>query len=213
MTRRVSSRAVATLAVLGATAVVGLTVLPRGGYAWLSTTVTAPWFPLVLVGAFLVRPLFAVPLSPLSVLVGLQYGVVPGVFVVLGGTVLTCLVPYAAGRWFRDEGTLFVRLAEPGEAFFDRTTGTFGVVVSRLSPAPADAVSYGAGLSAVSLRGFVVGTVLGEAPWALTYVTLGSQLDDFRVASIPSTITIGAAVISLIVVAVVIVSNPFNLDE
>lgn len=213
MTRRVSSRAVATLAVLVATAVVGLTVFPRGAYGWLHTTLTSPWFPVVLVVAFLIRPLFAVPLSPLSVLVGLQYGIVPGIFVVSGGTVVTCLVPYAAGRWLRDEGTLFARLAEPGEAFFDRATDTLGVTVARLSPAPADAVSYGAGLSDVSLRAFVVGTVLGEAPWALVYVTLGSQLDEFRVPSIPSTVTIGAAVVSVTVATVVVVVDSAGADE
>jgi uncharacterized membrane protein YdjX (TVP38/TMEM64 family) len=146
---------------------------------------------------------FAVPLSPFSVLVGVRYGVFPGVLVVLCGTVLTCLVPYTAGRWFRGEGPLFTRLAYHGETFFERTSDTIGVAVSRLSPAPADAVSYAAGLSRVPLRPFVAGTLVGEAPWALGYVTLGAGLDRFRVPSVPLSVFAASAVVSGVVLVVV----------
>ncbi len=58
------------------------------------------------------------------------------------------------------------------------------MIAARLSPAPADAVSYGAGLTGVSTRIFALGTLIGEFPWAVFYVFLGQSLRTFSAAEI-----------------------------
>jgi uncharacterized membrane protein YdjX (TVP38/TMEM64 family) len=50
------------------------------------------------------------------------------------------------------------------------------VLAARLSPVPADPVSYGAGFAGVSTRAFVVGTFFGEIPWVVVEVAAGASM-------------------------------------
>ncbi len=56
------------------------------------------------------------------------------------------------------------------------TGETRGVLAARLSPVPAEPVSYGAGFARVSPRSFAVGTFIGEIPWVAVEVTAGASL-------------------------------------
>lgn len=161
-------------------------------------------FALALAVLYLLRPFVAWPLSLFSVLVGYAYGPALGFPVALCGTVASCLVPFLLARYVRSDVGLLGRLSGSGRRFFDATGDTRGVFAARLSPAPADAVSYGAGLSGVSTVGFVLGTVLGEIPWAAAFVLVGASMNEFRAgeATLDSAaFVVGAAVLALLVLA------------
>jgi uncharacterized membrane protein YdjX (TVP38/TMEM64 family) len=57
-----------------------------------------------------------------------------------------------------------------------RSSGVSAVVVARLTPVlPFTIVNYGAGVSALSLRDFVVGTAVGIVPGTVGYAALGAS--------------------------------------
>lgn len=156
-----------------------------------------------LFGLYLVRPFFLWPLSVFSVLIGYLFGFPSGVPVVLLGTVLTCLPPFVIAARFDDTSGYIGRVADYGSTLVDTTGELRGVLAARLSPAPADAVSYGAGMSGVSTRIFAIGTLLGELPWAIFYVFLGHSLHTISVTGIPPVdvrlILLGATISFLLV--------------
>lgn len=134
-------------------------------------------FGLALLVLYLVRPLFAWPISPISALVGYVFGLQYGIPIALVGATLTTIPPFLFARYVgRGGGGLFARLNDAGRRFIDVTGATRGVLAARLSPLPADPVSYGAGFSGVSLRAYVVGTFLGEIPWVFVEVLAGTSM-------------------------------------
>ena len=165
----------AGLAVAGLVAL-GLLLSPGDAVARLRGLVDSPWFPAVLVGLYLVRPLLAWPITALSVLVGYRYGLAVGLPVALAGAVLTSLLPYAFGRYYRDRAGPFAGLVAGSERFFEAAGGLRGVVAVRLAPTPAEPVSIGAGAGRVGVKAFVIGTAVGELPWTLAAVVAGHSL-------------------------------------
>jgi len=163
-------------------------------------------FGLALLVLYLVRPLFAWPISPISALVGYVLGLEYGVPVALVGATLTTIPPFLFARYAGSGGGgLFARLNEAGRRFIDVTGATRGVLAARLSPLPADPVSYGAGFSGVSLRAYVAGTFLGEIPWVFVEVLAGTSMRTL------STEGLGAGVEVLIgsfAVAVLLLAGP-----
>lgn len=150
------------------------TVLPR-----LHAALASPWFPLVLLGLYAVRPFLGWPITVLSALVGFRYGVIVGIPVALFGAAFTSLVPYWGGRLAPESGRFLGRFAGGSRAYFQRTGGLRGVVAARLAPLPAEPVSAAAGAGNVSLPSFVLGTVFGELPWTLAAVSIGHSMATF----------------------------------
>src|SRR6056297_2721700 len=130
----------------------------------------------VIVFLYLVRPLFAWTTMPLSAFVGFVLGVEYGIPVALMGALVTCLIPYRFAERAGEQGGLFGRLSDSGQRIIEVTGETRGVLAARLSPVPADPVSYGAGFADVSTRAFVVGTFFGEIPWVVVEVIAGASL-------------------------------------
>ena len=170
----------AAVAVLVLAAVV---VRPSRALGVLRAAVASPWFPVFLVGIYAVRPFRAWPISVLSALVGFKYGLVVGVPVALAGAVLTSLPPYAAGRYAPADGRLLGRFSDGSRRFFAAAGDVRGLVAARFAPTPAEPVSAAAGAGGVSLRSFAAGTLVGELPWVVGTVALGSGLDTFAVAA------------------------------
>lgn len=141
-------------------------------------------FALALLAAYLVRPLLAWPISPISVVVGFVLGVTAGFPVALAGAVLTSVPPYLVARHASGPGGLFAGLTETGQGVIEVTGETRGVLAARLSPLPADPVSYGAGFSQVSPRAFVVGTLVGEVPWVALEVLAGASMRHLTAAGL-----------------------------
>ncbi|AUV81615.1 hypothetical protein C2R22_08070 [Salinigranum rubrum] len=168
-------RRLAGLGLLALAAVVGTVVVsPRDLFVRLAT-VDVWLFALVFVPLLLVRAFVLVPVTLVTVFVGYRFGLVVGIPVALAATVVTCLPPYLVARHAPDSGW-FGTLGDWGTHTVDHVGGFRGTTAARLSPTPADVVSYAAGVSGVPLRAFVVGTLLGELPWAVGYVLVGSAL-------------------------------------
>jgi len=165
--------------------VVALAVLLRPTQAVdaLRAALASPWFPAILVGLYAVRPLLAWPISLLSALVGFRYGLAVGVPVALAGALLTSLPAYAVGRYAPADGRLLGRLSDGSERFFAATGNIRGLVAARFAPTPAEPVSAAAGAGGVPLRSFAVGTLVGELPWVVATVALGSGLDTFAMGA------------------------------
>lgn len=129
-------------------------------------------FVVALLALALVRPVLAWPTTLLAVVVGYGWGV-RGLPFALALIVLTSVPPFLLARRSADGG----RLATAGAQAVDVTGDLRSVVVSRLLPAPSDVVSAGVGISGVPLRAFVVGTAIGELPWAFAGVVAGESID------------------------------------
>ncbi|MFC3477096.1 TVP38/TMEM64 family protein [Halobacterium litoreum] len=155
-------------------------VRPSRALGVLRAAVASPWFPVFLVGIYAVRPFLGWPISVVSALVGFKYGLLVGVPIALVGAVATSVPPFVAGRRAPDDGRFFGRLSDGSRRFFGATGGLRGVVAARLAPTPPEAVSAAAGSGGVSGRQFAAGTLVGELPWVVAAVALGSGLEDFR---------------------------------
>jgi uncharacterized membrane protein YdjX (TVP38/TMEM64 family) len=83
----------------------------------------------------------------------------------------------ALGRPFV-EAIFGKRRLQSFDRFFERH-GTLAILVSRLIPFVSfDLVSYGAGLTTIRLRSFVIATGLGQIPATLAYSFAGSRMVD-----------------------------------
>ena len=157
-----------------------------------------------MVGLYLIRPFLLWPLSIFSIFIGYMFGFPEAVPLVLTGTLLTCFPPFLIADRFSSEFTYIGRIADQGTTLV-KTTGEFrGMVAARISPAPADAVSYGAGLAGVSTRAFVLGTVIGELPWTIFYVLFGQSLRTFSAGALQQTdirLVLFAAAVSALLIA------------
>ena len=140
-------------------------------------------FAVVMVAAYLLRPLLAWPISALSILLGYVLGPT-AVPVALAGAVVTALPAYAVARYLGHDAGLLARVGDAGTVV-RRTTGDLrGIVAVRLAPLPTDPVSYAAGLAGVPLRPYVVGTAVGEAPWVVAAVLLGASAGELTRAGL-----------------------------
>ncbi len=161
-------------------------------------------FALVLAGVYLIRPFLLWPVSSVALVLGYLYGPVVALPVALAGAALTGLPPFLIARHAGDEGLLgFVGTS--GRDLVDTVGETRGVLAARLSPIPGDPVSYGAGVSDVSVGAFLVGTVLGEVPWALVTIFAG---DSMRQLSVSGFSYSPAALVAMAGLAVIVLSGP-----
>lgn len=172
---RVTPRRIVTLAVTTGI-VVGLIATPTRLLEGVELVVSRPWFPIAIIGLYLVRPFLAWPITAISLVVGYRYGILVGIPIALAGAVGTSLIPYAAGRYFRPHTGWFAWIADHSEQFFATTGGLRGIIAARLAPTPAEPVSAAAGLGHVSLGAFVLGTLIGELPWTVTAVVAGHTM-------------------------------------
>ena len=161
-------------------------------------------FVLALAAVYAVRPFLLWPVSSVALVLGYLYGPVVALPVALAGAAFTGLPPFLIARHAGDKGVLGV-VGASGRGLVDTVGETRGVVAARLSPVPGDPVSYAAGLSEVSVGAFVVGTALGEVPWALVTVLAGNSMRQLTVTGFSFSPAIVAAMAGL---AVAVLSGP-----
>lgn len=154
-------------------------------------------FLVVVVTCYTLRPLVLWPISALSLLVGFVLGPVVGVPVGLAGAVYTSLPPYLLARYLPGEGGPLARVRRFGQELTATTGDLRGLVGARMLPLPADPVSYGAGLSGISVPTFVAGTALGECLWVLAAVVAGSSMRAFTLAESGTTLPLLLAATAL----------------
>jgi uncharacterized membrane protein YdjX (TVP38/TMEM64 family) len=140
------------------------------------------YFPLVLLGLYVVRPFLAWPITALAVLVGFKYGLVIGVPVAVLGGVVSTLIPYSAVRYFDFDAGVLGWAAEESDQFFEATGDLRGLLAARIAPVPAEATSLAAGAADVRPHVYVVGTVVGELPWAVAAVLIGHSMHQLTLA-------------------------------
>lgn len=193
-------RRVAAGMVLAAALALALLLSPAAVVATVRWTIHSPWFPLVLIGLYLLRPFVAWPISLLSALVGFRYGIGLGLPIALVGAVATSLPPYLAARSLAVDGDLLTWLTDGSERYFATVGDLRGLVAARLAPTPAEATSSAAGAAGVSLPAFVLGTAVGELPWTVAAVVAGTQLARFDpgAISLDIRIVVGAAVLAAV---------------
>ena len=154
----------------------GLLLSPDAVVQRIGALLDSPYFPLVLLGLYLVRSLIAWPITALAVLVGFEYGLPLGIPIALAGAVVSTYVPYALTRYTDFESRLLERTEEMADRFFDATGDLRGVVTARVAPVPAQTTSVAAGAAPVRTRDYLLGTAIGEIPWAVAAVTIGTSL-------------------------------------
>jgi len=164
-------------------------------------------FGAALVALTAVRPFLAWPTTLLAVVAGYGYGWV-GLPVGVAAMVATALPPYwfaRIGRTRAREGSRTAdRLCGAGERLADATGGVRAVTATRLLPVPSDAVSVAAGGSGIGLRSLLVGTALGELPWAVVGVAIGvsvTRLAAGGVAAIDPTVLVAMAGLGALLLA------------
>ncbi|WP_418280717.1 TVP38/TMEM64 family protein [Halorubrum sp. DTA98] len=189
--------------------------------AWLTSPAvglaTVEWFAadplrfgIALVVLSAVRPFLAWPTTLVAVAVGFGYGWVGVPFGVVLLT-LTALPPYALARAGRatpaPDAGVGGRLSDAGERFVGVAGGARTVAAARLLPMPSDAISIGAGVAAVRLRPFLLGTAVGELPWVIAGVAVGVSAD--RLASGDLSSLDPALFVGMAGVAALLLAGPF----
>lgn len=145
--------------------------------------------PVIYTAIFIVRPLFLIPSIALFIAGGLAFGPMLGPTYASIGSALGG----AVGFWIaRRMGHDFVMSKlKLGAGMLKETSFSFSVVflLSLLPVMPVTAINYGAGLSNMSFRSYIIAFILGMTPRAFAYGFFGSTLMDvgsskFRTASL-----------------------------
>lgn len=137
-----------------------------------------PFAPLIVIAVYIVGTLLLVPITLMLVVTGLVFGTWPGLAYAFGGALASSLVIYWLGmrlgnNWLR---RLF---GERIDALNKRVArrGVRAVLAMRLVPvAPFAVVNVVVGASRISLRDYVLGTMLGMAPGIILKVVFTDQL-------------------------------------
>lgn len=162
-------------------------------------------FATALVALYLVRPFLLWPMSAVALVLGYLYGPYVAFPIALAGAGLTALPPYLLGRYVGTDAGLFGYVRSSGQILADTVGETRSVLAARFSPVPGDPISYAAGLSGISLRPFLVGTVVGEIPWAVVAVLAGTSM---RTLTLSEFAFSPALVVVLACLAVIVLAGP-----
>lgn len=132
--------------------------------------------PIIYIGIFIVRPLFLIPSIALFIGGGLAFGPVWGpAYASLGAS-----LGGAVGFWFsRKMGHDYVmKKLKLGADMIDSTKFSFSVVFlfSLLPIMPVTVINYGAGLSTMNFKNYIVAHFLGITPRAFAFGFFGSTL-------------------------------------
>ncbi|MFC4357550.1 VTT domain-containing protein [Halobium salinum] len=190
---------VATLALVALLAWLVSPAVALSGLRWLAGRPAL--FGLVLLVLAVVRPFLAWPTTLLAVAAGYGYGLA-GFPVALGLMTITAVPPYGFGRRARGQGG---RVSATAERFVAETGGVRSVAATRLLPAPSDVVSVAAGVAGVRLRALLVGTALGEVPWAALGTLAGATVGTLTAGTLARVadprVVVGAATLGALALA------------
>ncbi|QZP38766.1 TVP38/TMEM64 family protein [Halobaculum magnesiiphilum] len=175
--------------VAGAVVVAAVLSSPNAVFDRIAWVTAEPWrLVAVLAALAVVRPLLAWPVTLLAVVAGYGLGL-SAIPLSLAAMVTTSVPPYLFARRGRDAGDalaggdrvstavngLLDRAVGAGERAVSVAGGTRSVAASRLLPFPSDAVSVAAGLAGVRAGPFVLGSAVGELPWAIAGTVAGAS--------------------------------------
>ncbi len=177
-------RVLVGIGVVGVVALAAWAFSPSDAFRRLAWLANRPLlFAVVLIGLSLVRPAFAWPNTLLAVAVGYAYGLAGAPFALFLMDI-TAWPPYAFGRRAGGDG----QIATVAKRFVDGTGDFRSVAATRLLPLPADVISVAAGVGEVKFKPFVLGTAVGELPWAVGGVVAGTTIQSLRTSSLADAI-------------------------
>ncbi len=143
--------------------------------SWLQGFSSSSLGPLFLLGVFIIRPLFLLPISILNVFAGFAFGPIWGSLYAVIATLISASIPYGMGRFFGTgfkpeqlDTSLVKRMRERS---FDT------ILLSRLIFIPGDLVNYAAGFLRISFIAFVLATALGGIPSLLMTTLAGASIE------------------------------------
>jgi len=149
------------------------------------------WAPLVFSAVYAIATLSPLPKSVFTLAAGFVFGVPLGLAVVVSGATTGAIAAFYLGRVLGHDAVR--RLTGARTARLDAHLANRGfvtILVARLIPiVPFTALNYVAGVSAVGLPAFVLGTVLGILPATTAYVAIGSY--DGQPGSWPFLVALG----------------------
>ncbi len=158
----------------------GLALLLLGGdLATVRRAVAASgaWGPVVFVALHVVLTLVPVPKNLLAGIAGALFGLGAGSALSWVGAVASAWVTFElAGRLGAEavDGITGARVERVRRVLRER--GLLAVVIARLTPlVPFTVVNYGAGVSRVGRRDYLLGTALGVVPGTVAYVAVGAS--------------------------------------
>jgi uncharacterized membrane protein YdjX (TVP38/TMEM64 family) len=166
----------------------GLALVIASGLVWLliggdidtvqaAVASTGPWGPVVYVVLHVLLTLVPVSKNLLSGVAGALFGLGAGIALSWVASMVSAVVGFLIARRLGREAVAQMtgpRITRVEEIL--RQQGVIAVIVARLTPVlPFTFVNYGAGVSAVSLRDFVLGTAVGVLPGTVGYAALGAS--------------------------------------
>lgn len=154
--------------------------------------------------AIVVSPL---PNVPIAAVLGMAYGPLVGTAIAVAGALLGAMAAFGIARRF-GERAITVLVGRPVRFCSGCSERTLSAVVliARLLPIVSfDIVSYGAGMSTLRLRRFVVASLVGMIPWTWFYTTFGAAVLDN-----PRRATILGVVLAMSVLAIPEIIRRFN---
>lgn len=136
---------------------------------------------LVFVGGYAALALLPAPKGAMTALGGLLFGWWAGAALSLVGALVGAVVAFEVGGWLgRDAVNRLVRGRLTRLDALLRDHGLGAVLTARLIPVlPYTAINYGAAVSGVRRRDFVLGSAIGMLPGSLSYAALGAWGADF----------------------------------
>ncbi|WP_371370907.1 TVP38/TMEM64 family protein [Sporomusa aerivorans] len=159
------------------------------------------WAPLTSIALMTLQSL--VPLVPgviITITNAWIFGWKYGAFYSWTGALLGAALDFGIARWYGRpvvERFVSIRYLNLTDAFFKRH-GVMAIFITRLTPIiPFKVISYGAGLTKLTLCQFAIATAIGQTPAILLYSVLGQNLfHNFKsVAAITSILIVAGSLV------------------
>ena len=138
---------------------------------------TGAWGPVVYVALHVLLTLVPVSKNLLAGVAGALFGLVGGIALSWVASMISAAVTFAIAR--RLGRTAVASMTGPRIDRVEeimRQQGLLAVIIARVTPViPFTIVNYGAGITAVTSRDFVLGTAIGILPGTVGYAALGAS--------------------------------------
>ncbi len=162
------------------------------------------WVPVVYVLALTILPAVFFPVPIFAIVAGLMFGFGEGtLFTMVGTTLNSAVMFFLAKSLAKDTLTKFLkkRLPEKWSKVFgniDHKRGFWSILILRLIPViPNNLINYGAGLTSIRFRSYILATILGILPGTLVFINIGDKAVDVH------SLDFIIAIIILVVVAAI----------
>ncbi|MGM0482840.1 MAG: TVP38/TMEM64 family protein [Patescibacteria group bacterium] len=144
-----------------------------------------PWAPVVFVILYIPIVLFFLPAWPLSLAGGIFFGMPLAPFYLVAGTILGGLVTFLMVKYL-DKGRLLKFIEKRYQKSYeyyrliDNHEISFVIFLHFTLVIPFTGINYFLGISRVSLKNFLIGTLIGSIPGAIFYGYLGYAVYEMK---------------------------------